>query len=259
MTIEPLIVTVPPDRLRDLQGLRVVPAYQVYRVGQGPHLFRMGGGVAPRGGLMALDCAGCDGRGEAALLCDEIVRECAARGFQGVLCDFEQAGVPLLERSVRELGERLASRSRSLYVTEGYGHCSPHAHVLISSALSGGSLSQRLEEAAGRFGRGRLTLAVQRVAEDFFLPSPTGSGTPLSRQELEQKMEELSPSVFFSRELCARYFTYMSRENGAHFVLFDDGGTLRKKMEVAREHGIASAVAALPEVADVAEELGIRN
>lgn len=100
---------------------------------------------------------------------------------------------------------------------------------------------------------------MQRVAEDFFLPSPTGSGVPLSRRELEEKLEQLHPSVFFSHELCARYFTYMSRESGAHFVLFDDRDTLRKKLEVAQELGITSAVAALPEVLDAAGELGIRN
>lgn len=58
---------------------------------------------------------------------------------------------------------------------------------------------------------------------------------PLSRRELEEKLEQLHPSVFFSHELCARYFTYMSRESGAHFVLFDDRDTLRKKLEVAQE------------------------
>lgn len=259
MTVEPLIVTVPPERIRQAQGLRAVPAHQAYRIGQGPHLFRNGGGPAPRGGLMAVDCVGFDGRGDPGPLCDEIMRECAARGFQGLLCDFELGGAPLLEQAVRQLGERFAHRNWSLYVTEGYGHCSPRARVMISSALSGGSLVQRLEEAGARFGRERLTLAVQRVAEDFFLPSPTGSGVALSREELAARMEQLRPSVFFSSELCARYFTYMSRDNGAHFVMFDDGGTLKKKLQVARELGITSAVAALPEILDVAEELGIAN
>ena len=79
---------------------------------------------------------------------------------------------------------------------------------------------------------------------------------PLSRRELEEKLEQLHPSVFFSHELCARYFTYMSRESGAHFVLFDDRDTLRKKLEVAQELGITSAVAALPEVLDAAGDCG---
>ena len=48
----------------------------------------------------------------------------------------------------------------------------------------------------------------------------------------------------------------MSRESGAHFVLFDDRDTLRKKLEVAQELGITSAVAALPEVLDAAGGAG---
>ena len=105
MSMEPLIVTVPPARIGELRGLRAVPAHQGYRIGRGPHLFRAAAGPVPQGGLMALDCVGFDGRGEAAPLCDEVVRECAARGFRGAVCDFEQGGVPLLDQVVRRLGE----------------------------------------------------------------------------------------------------------------------------------------------------------
>ena len=69
----------------------------------------------------------------------------------------------------------------------------------------------------------------------------------------------MNPSVFFSGELCARYFTYMNREGGAHFVLFDDGDTLRRKMEVARRAGIHTFLAAWPEVADCVEQLGLQR
>ena len=127
--------------------------------------------------------------------------------------------------------------------------------ALIPSALSGGSLQQRLQEAVERFGAARVALAVERVAEDFFLPSPTGQGMPLTREELRQRLEERAPSVFFSSELCAHYFTYMSRQNGAHFVLFDDAGSIRKKLQVARNLGISSAVLAYPQVDDLLPEL----
>lgn len=96
---------------------------------------------------------------------------------------------------------------------------------------------------------------MERVAEDFFLPSPTGQGMPLTREELRQRLEERAPSVFFSSELCAHYFTYMSRQNGAHFVLFDDAGSIRKKLQVARNLGISSAVLAYPQVDDLLPEL----
>lgn len=258
MSMDSIILTVTPDRLREIQSLPVTPAHMAYRLGKGPHLFRTGGPSAPRGGLMMMDSRQFDGLGSPAPFCQEVVRECAARGFSGILCDFEAGRLPPLEQIIHQLGENCARRGWQLYVPEQYGHCADHARVLISSALSGGSLHQRLTEAQERFGADRVALAVQRVAEDFYLPSPTGSGSPLTREQLRQRLEELHPSVFFSHELCARYFTYMSRESGAHFVLFDDGATLAKKLEVARGLGVPAAVLAWPEVCDVYGELGLR-
>ena len=229
------ILTAPPGQSRAALRFGLPVAHAAYRVGGGPHLFRANMPVSVRGGLMALDCVGFDGRGEAGPFCQEVLRECSARGYDGILCDFE--GRPLL------------------YVPEAYGDCTDSAKVLISSALSGGSLLQRLEDAIQRYGQGRVVLAVERAAEDFFLPSPTGQGQPLTTAELAQLMEARSPSVFFSTELCAHYFTYMSRENGAHFVLFDDAGSIRKKIQVARRLGIRQAVLAYPQVADLLEAI----
>jgi hypothetical protein len=76
---------------------------------------------------------------------------------------------------------------------------------------------------------------------------------------LKEKLSQLHPAVFFSNELCARYFTYMNRETGAHFVLFDDADTLRRKVEVAHRAGIHTFIAPFPEVADCLEELGVQK
>ena len=72
-------------------------------------------------------------------------------------------------------------------------------------------------------------------------------------------MEREHPAVFFSQDLCARYFTYMSRENGAHFVLFDDGDTLRRKLDVARQLNIHTFLAPWAEVSAYAARLGIQR
>lgn len=231
------LVPVPPQQLGQLQGLNVLPAHLAYRVGRGPHLFRSGGGVPPQGGVMVLDCSGFDGFGPPEPFCQEVVRECLARGFSGAVLDFE-VRLPPLEQMAARLDDSFARRGWTLYVPEGYGACAPHARVMIPSALSGGSLSLRLEEAGERFGRRRVALALEKTAEDFFLPSPSGGGTPLTQEELTALLDRLRPSVFYSRELCARYFTYMSRETGAHFVLFDDGDTLARKVETARAAGV---------------------
>ena len=127
--------------------------------------------------------------------------------------------------------------------------------MLFRSALSGGSLQGRLAEAAGKYGKDRLVLSLHRSCEDFFLPSPQGAGHPISQQELRARMAQLEPRVFFSQDLCAHYFTYMSRETGAHFILFDDAVSFGKKLELAKAAGIPRCFLLYPAVAEFLPEL----
>ena len=246
----------PPQQLRSIQGWNAQPAHLAYRVGQGPHLFRAGGSVPLRGGVMVVDGQGYDGTGPIGPFCQEVVSECSVRGFSGAVLDFDRR-LPPLEQLAGQLDRLFAQRGLQLYVPETFGHCVAHGRVILSSALSGGSLAQRLEEAAERFGRDRIALSLERSAEDFSLPSPTGSGAPLTRQQLRQQMDTLRPAVFFSRELCARYYTYMNRDTGAHFVLFDDGDTMLRKVEVARQAGVSVFLAPYEDIRDCAGPLGL--
>ena len=59
------------------------------------------------------------------------------------------------------LDRLFAQRGLQLYVPETFGHCVAHGRVILSSALSGGSLAQRLEE-WGR--RGIVTARAAREA-----------------------------------------------------------------------------------------------
>ena len=183
-----LLLTAPPDQCRAALRFGLPVAHVAYRVGGGPHLFRASIPVSVRGGLMVIDNTGFDGRGEAGPFCQEVLRECMARGYDGILCDFEGHPLQVLAQAVRTLGELTKKRGWPLYVTEAYAPFSDSAIALIPSALSGGSLQQRLQEAVERFGAARVALAVERVAEDFFLPSPTGQGMPLTREELRQRL-----------------------------------------------------------------------
>ena len=249
-----LILAVPPEDVTAAQSYGLTLAHVAYRVGGGPHLFRSNLPIPVRGGLMYIDDSGFDGRGTPDTFCQEVVRECSARGFGGIICAFGR-NLPLLAPIVAQLGPMLARQSRSFYVSEPYGRHTATGRVLIPTALSGGSLRQRLSEAAERYGTGRVALAVERSAEDFFLPSPNGQGRPLTREELAAKRKELSPSIFFSDELCARYFTYMNRQSGAHFVLFDDAGSIRKKLRLAEAMGIDRALFFYPEVSDLLPDI----
>ena len=218
-----LILAAPPEDVTAAQAHGLTLAHMAYRVGGGPHLFRSSQPNPPRGGLMYIDDGGFDGRGTPDAFCQEVVRECAARGFGGVICAFDRK-LPLLSAVVEQLGPMLVRQGRSFYVSEPYGRCT---------------------------ATGRVALAVERTAADFFLPSPDGQGRPLTREELKARLEERSPSVFFSDELCARYFTYMNRQSGAHFVLFDDAGSIRKKLRLAEVLGIDRALLCWPEVSDL--------
>lgn len=258
MPQDTFIMMLPPRQLPALQSWRVTPAHLAYRLGPGPHLFRAEASALPRGGLMVVDDQDFDGLGATGPLCQEILRECQARGFSGAILDFE-GRLPPLERIAAALDEAFARRGWTLYVAERYAACAPHARVMIPSALSGGSLQRRLEEALERFGESRTALALEKRIEDFRLPSPTGSGQALTERELEELRRRLSPSVFFSGELCARYFTYTSREDGAHFVLFDDGETMCRKVEVARQLAIHTFLAPWAEAGPWAAQLGIQR
>lgn len=245
----PMIVAVAPDRLGEVtaQGRPVTIAHLAYRVCQGPHLYRVGGMIPPRGGLMVIDGADFSGGGDPSKFCQEVVRECVSRNFRGVVCDFGEGRSPVLERAITQLGEGFSRRNWSLYVPEQYAHCTSHAKIMISSALSGGTLKVRLEEAVERFGS-RAVLAVEGMREDFLLPAHSGGGTRLTEEELEGLKSRLAPSIFYSAELCARYFTYMGGEGGIHFVLFDDGETIGRKIQLAEEIGLTAVMACWDEL-----------
>ena len=60
---------------------------------------------------MFLDCRSFDGLGPTPPFCQEVLRECMARGFTGVVCDFESGRIPPLEQVVQELGNQCFRRS----------------------------------------------------------------------------------------------------------------------------------------------------
>lgn len=250
-----LILTAPPSAAGAASAYGLPVGHMAYRVGTGAQLLRAAVPIHLRGGLMVIDSGGFDGRGDPNGFCQQVLRECAARGFDGAILDFEGRPHPLLRQIVTRLAAAFSRRGWPLYIPEEYAQCSDAARVMIPSALSGGSLSQRIREAAEQYGAARVALAVQRTAEDFTLPAPSGSGTPLTRDELTRRIQQRGASVFFSDELCASYFTYLSRESGAHFVLFDTAASIRKKLLLARQAGLCACILAWPEVDDLMDQI----
>ena len=179
-----------------------------------------------------------------------VLRECSRRNYGGVVLDFESGAAPDRLAFARLLAGQLQAARRLLLVPEAYAVSG--ATVLINTAISGGSLSVRLQETQRQYGQ--IALDLQRLAMDFSLPERSGNGKPMQIDDLKKRMDDQAPSVFFSQDLCARYFTY-SRNGETHFILFDDADTLAQKLRIGRSLGISHALIMYPEVSDLLPRL----
>ena len=192
--------------------------------------------------------------GDPAPCCRQVAAECKKRGFSRVICDFEGPPGGGGWGLVPALAKTCAQNGLTLYLPEPFAPLGEGCRVLVSSALVTGTLEKKLRAAMERYGQDRVVLAVEAMAEDFILPA-SGRGAPLSPADLSSLMSRLEPAVFFDRGLCAHYFTYMVRGEGAHFVLFDTPRSVGEKLDVAQKLGITSALLAAPQVGDWLEEI----
>lgn len=249
------ILVVSPPEAQAAAGAHRPLAHAAYRIGENSSLLRQNLLLQSRGGLLCVSDRNAPVIGDPDALCRGILRECSRRNYQGVLLDFEEPPQQDRIAFVRHLEQALLTGRRILYLPEPYMDLAPNAIGLICTALSGGTLDQRLREAIGHRGSvDRLALDVQRLRMDFTLPARSGEGTPLSRESFQTLFQREQPSVFFSPELCARYFTYT--QNGVfHFVLFDDAETLSRKIKLGTSLGFSSAFFLWPEIADLAADL----
>ena len=222
-------------------------AHAAYRIDIGGRLAALTMPPDVRGGLLLITGTDCAAPPQPDALARDILRQCLHRSCTGVVLEpvLPAAALAPLEALCRSYG-------RALFVPERCGNAAAEAQVVVSTALSGGTLRRRLEEACRRFGPRRVALDLACVRADFSLPAPYGDGTALTVQQLSALREQRP--VFFSPELCARYFTY-SEGGMTHFVLFDDADTLRRKMSLASELGIGTGFLALPEAAEALPQL----
>lgn len=245
------ILLTPPALREEAAQFGLPLAHMAFHIGPDGRLHQTGLPPTTKGGLLfagASEAPGGTANFRPAVR--DLLATCQNRAFSGVILDLEQPPTPFLAGLIHGVEEGLSRQNKHLYLPELYANFSQRARLYLSSALSGGSLEKRLTQAAETYGPERLVLCLDRVRSDFFLPSPKGTGKPLSKEELAGLMERLEPSVFFSKDLCAHYFTYVSRSTGAHFVLFDDGESLLKKSKLAETVGIPRCFLLYPETAE---------
>ena len=248
-------LAVTPEELREAGKYGRAFAHVAYRIGPDSTMLRQNLLLQTRGGLLSVSDREAPLIEDPQALCAAVLRECGRRGYGGVLLDFEER--PRRDRLafVERLGQALSAGRRALYLPESYARATPVGIPLLCTAISGGKFSQRLQEAAAaQGGASRLALDVERLRMDFRLPARSGEGEPLTEEAFRRLTEQERPSVFFSRDLCARYFTY-GREGETHFVLFDDADTLAQKLRTGNAMGFAAAFLMWPEVRDIAGKL----
>lgn len=251
-----IILSAPPEYYAQAKTHCQTIAHMAYQIGEDFHLYRTSIPLSLKGGLMVLGDKTYSNSADPETLTGEIIKECIFRGFDGVILAFEQS-TSALHSLTGHLAERLSRQGGALYLPEDYAQDSDWATVMISTAISGGSLTARLQESAAAYGRARMCLDIERVRMDFCLPSRDGNGKPITPRELYVLTKTYNPQPYFSQELCAYYFTFKD-EHGSHFVLYDDAGSIRKKIQLAARLGISSAMLFYPEVEDILSSGGIQ-
>ena len=235
-----IYLAVTPAEAQEASRFRCSLAHVAYCIGPDSTLLRQNLLLQTRGGLLSVTDRGAPFIASPERLSAAALRECGRRSYRGV--------------GLRHINGAGRQAPGPVYVPESYAAASG-AIPLICTAISGGNFVQRLQEAAaGRDRAGGLALDVQRLRMDFTLPAQSGEGRPLSGRELQDLLDRESPSVFFSQDLCARYFTY-ARDGETHFVLFDDADTLSQKLRTGGNMGFAAAFLMYPEVQDLLPKL----
>ena len=190
-----------------------------------------------------------------ARLCRMLKELCLHHGLSGIVADLPS---PVTREKLRFLSllQQECASSCHLFIPEEFAPHLADSTAIVCAAMSGGIFTKRLEEALQHFPSHRPALDLQRTTMDFPIPAPGGTGTPLSLREFKEIFSSHRPAVFFSRELCAKYFTY--RRNGQlRLVLFDDISTLLEKIRIGKRMGISHFFLSYPELTDILGALSL--
>ena len=125
----------------------------------------------------------------------------------------------------KDLSQLALNRKNDLIVPEVWKELLPQASLLVSSALSGGEIQERFEDAA----RCRSCwLLIEPMCIRFPLPFPNGIGTQIS---------EPPNHGLYSKIMCCYY-----AHNESSVILWDTEETIERKMHLARSAGFKGFV-----------------
>jgi len=228
-------------------------ACMAYHIGPNSTLMRRNALLQNQGGLLTVSEQGSPLVEDSHSLCAAVLRECSRRNYGGVFLNFAAPVRHDLLQFATQLDEVLYKNGKKLYLPEGYVSSCPKAFLLVDTALSGGNLSEHLKQAAEK-RKNLSALYMERIQMDFCLPARKGTGVTLANSAFTTLLDEKSPSIYFSPDLCARYFTYQ-KGSETHFVLFDDAETLKRKLKLGSEYGYSAAIFMWSEIQNIAPQL----
>lgn len=168
----------------------------------------------------------------------------------GVFADFENNSYAC-RKLCAAIDESLYEEQLPFFVPAVRGGDVKHAYLTVETAVSGGSLSGMIAELQNKYGVHRIAALLRPVSADFSLPSASPDGMMLTPEARIALRERTQSQVFFSKELCAKYFTYMDEDTRGHFVLFDDESTIEDKIEQLSQLNIQYFFALYPDVKDI--------
>jgi hypothetical protein len=199
MRMQSYLVVTPQEERAAARFTRAF-VHAAYRIGPESALLRRELLMQTRGGLLSLSDRDAPAVEDPEKLAAALVRECARREYAGAVLDFQAPPSPDRRALAAAAAAALLRSRRLLYLPESYACGVQGGAAVVNTAVSGGSLEQRLRAARDRWGS-RAALDLQRLAMDFTLPSLSGEGAALTVMQLADLLRREAPAVFFSQDL----------------------------------------------------------
>ncbi len=240
----------PTDKIRN-QTLDFNYAHIAYNI-RSLHLMRGRLFTNTKSGMMVItNIDTSPAEGSFNVLATEIYNECLRRNFDGIVLDFNTKPTSSTAPFAANLCEALHNKKLHTYLPYLYSVFCPNSSYIVSSAISGGSLREHLQQLIDIHGRSKLALEIERIAMDFNMPATSSEGKTLTRDELNSIIEHTQAQSFYSPELLSNYFTYTDPLGQTHFVLYDNAQSIIDKLHLAESLGFETAFLLYPDVSDI--------
>lgn len=242
-------------RRRPTVGSWLTPAYHI---GEESALLRRNLLVQTSGGLLVLSDRGAPPVEDPEGLAGALLRECGRRSYSGIVLDFEMPPRGTYPTLPPPSDGAAPPDTRPLYLPEAYAKLTAHRIVIINTAVSGGSFEEHLREVISLTAVPNTLRWTFNCSECAFPSQPPPGWRTADAGEAGYAAARAGPRRFLLPDLCARYFT-CTRSGQAQFILFDDAGTLRQKLRLGQQLGVAAAFFQWPEISNIAPELFARS